>query len=69
MAKTVWNEPRSVVVGEHGCYFCAPELYPPMLRDHTLCACCGTLIQIPMRDPMNEGMHVCESCDVLLRSE
>lgn len=64
MAKTVWNEDRSLVVGEHGCYFCTPELYPPMLREHTLCARCGRLIKISTRDPMNEGGRVCMFCDL-----
>lgn len=69
MTKTVWNEDRSLVVGEHGCYFCGPELYPPMVPDHTLCARCAVLMYIPMRDPLNESMFVCGECEIDLRDD
>lgn len=63
MSGHVWNEPRSLIVGEHGCYFCTPELYPPMKPRTTLCACCGDLIDIDRFDPMNEWMSICDPCD------
>jgi hypothetical protein len=66
---TVWNEPRSLIVGEHGCYFCQPFCYPPMPSMHTLCAMCGVLHTIDRNDPMNEDMSVCDECDERLRKE
>lgn len=63
---SVWEEDRSLIVGEHGCYFCNPELYPAMMRDHTLCARCGVLMYIPLRDPMNECLFVCGRCEIEL---
>jgi hypothetical protein len=66
---TVWNEPRSLIVGEHGCYLCQPFCYPPMIAGHTLCAICGVLHLIDGSDPLIEGMSVCDECDERLRKE
>jgi len=67
--KTVWNEPRSLIVGEHSCYFCQPLLYPPMPSGHTLCACCGELTESDGHDPMNQAMRVCGGCERRMEEE
>lgn len=59
-----WNKTR------HRCYFCAPDDYPKMPPEHTLCARCGALIITPGRDdPHNLAMTVCPPCDTELESD
>lgn len=49
--------------GEHRCYFCQPDTFPPMPQGCTLCSRCGVFIYTGTDDPMNEGMSVCTRCD------
>jgi len=69
ISRHVWDSPRSLIVGEHGCYFCTPELYPTMPFGHTLCARCGGLIVTGSNDPMNNAGHLCAECDKDVREE
>jgi hypothetical protein len=61
---SIWHENRSLFVGMHGCYFCWPEIYPPMPEGQTLCVRCGSLIRTwrSEMDPMNENGEVCMAC-------
>ena len=64
-----WTEWKSV--GDvHRCYFCHPELYPPMPRGCTMCSCCGVLIVTGVTDdPMNEAMELCPTCEDWIKKE
>lgn len=62
MRDTTWDN-------RHVCYFCRPDQYPEMPEKHTLCSRCGVLIEIPIEDPMNDSMFVCDQCEIEILEE
>jgi len=60
-----WGSTRNVP-GGHQCWFCKPDVYPPMPEWHTLCARCGDLIFVPGVDHLVDRMLVCAACDRLV---